>query len=486
VDTNFLFSILGLHENPSNEAAESLIELMRRLRGKISAKLFLFPLTIDEFKRVLRSHQQFLSNLRLEPNLATVGANSGLTGVTLKFIQETKRAGHAIKAADYFGPYLEDLLPIIRSNGLELYNAPVDGYTMRQDVVDDILVQREHELQLPSERRKSYEQLLHDVCLWHFVKDRRPALVESPADAKYWVVTVDYRFLGFDAYKRQGATAAVPIVVHPTTLIQLLQLWLPRTPAFEEAIVRSLRFAFLFHEFDSTSEKITVRILESLSRFENIGDLSQQAIASVLMNQALRTRLAGATEAEQEITLVKEALIEEHNKTTARLQAAKEASERLATESSQKDARISDLESSIGQRNREYDDLVRSSSNERLTLERRLENLEHSRERSNFLVWWVCLPLIVICVIGLGIIRGVRSIGNLGYWWSAVLLWSAQLVIWLYFIDRRGSKSDFIKDWYPFAQLHRFKNWLFTLFLISVPTKLAVDGIYKLYRHFVP
>jgi hypothetical protein len=486
VDTNFLFSILGLHENPSNEAAESLISLMRQLTGKITAKLFLFPLTIDEFKRVVRSHQQFLSNLRLEPNLAAVGARSGLTGVELKFVQEAKRVGHSINAADYFGPYLEDLLPIIRSNGLELYNTPVDEYTKRQDVVDDILVQREYELRLPAGRRKSYEQLLHDVCLWHFVRDRRSARVESPADAKYWVVTVDYRFVGFDAYKRQGAEGSIPLVVHPTTLVQLLHLWVPRTPAYEEAIVRSLRFAFLFQEFDSNSEKMTVRILETLSRYENIRDLSQDAIASVLMNQALRTHLEGATTAEQEITLVKEALIEENNKAIARLQAANETGERLATESKQKDSKIAELEDLIRQRSRVYEDLVQTSSSERMAWEERLKSLEGSRERTSFLVWLLCIPLAAIFAVGLGIVHAVRSIGDLGYWWSVALLWSVQLVIWLYLVDRRGSKSASIKNWDPFVQLHRFKNWLFTIFLVSVPAKLLVDGIYKSYKHFFP
>jgi hypothetical protein len=486
VDTNFLFSILGLHENPSNEAAESLLSLMRQLTGKITAKLFLFPLTVDEFKRVLGSHQQFLSNLRLEPNLAAAGARSGLTGVALKFIQEVNRVGHPIKAADYFGPYLEDLLPIIRSNGLELYNTPVDAYTKRQDVIDDILVQKEHELRLPPEKRKSYEQLLHDVCLWHFVRDRRPARVESPAEAKYWVVTVDYRFLGFDAYKRQGTTGSVPVVVHPTTLIQVLQLWVPRTPAFEEAIVRSLRFAFLFHEFDSNSEKMTVRILESLSRFENIRDLSQEAVASVLMNQALRNRLAGATSVEQEATLVKEALIEENNKAIERLRSATEISERLAAESNEKDNQIAELKDFIGQRNRAYEDLAHASANDRKDWQHRLERLEGNKERNSFLLWSIFVPLIGIFLVGLGVVHVVHSVGNLGSWWSAILLWSAQLVMWLYFIDRQGSKKAPIKDWQPFALIHRFKKWLFTLFLVSVPTKLAVDGLSKLYKHFFP
>jgi hypothetical protein len=114
IDTNFLFSILGLHENPSNEAADSLMNLLRKLTGKVTTRLYLFPLTVDEFKRVVRSHQEFLTDLRLEPNLAAVGSHSGLTGVALKFVQESSRVGHPIKAEDYFGPYLEDLIPVIR------------------------------------------------------------------------------------------------------------------------------------------------------------------------------------------------------------------------------------------------------------------------------------------------------------------------------------------------------------------------------------
>jgi len=310
--------------------------------------------------------------------------------------------------------------------------------------------------------------------------------VESPAEAKYWVVTVDYRFLGFDAFKRQDIGASIPIVVHPTTLIQLLQLWVPRTQEFEEAIVRSLRFAFLFHEFDSNSEKMTVRILESLSRFENIRDLSQDVVSSVLMNQALRTRLAEATSVDQETTLVKEALIEENNKTTERLQLASEISERLAMESNKKDNRIAELEGVIGQRNREYEDLAHAAASDRKDWQHRLERLEGNKERNSFLLWAVFLPLIGILLVGLGIVRVVHSVGNLGPLWSAVLLWSAQLVVWLYLIDRQGSRRALIKDWGPFALIHRFKKWLFALFLVSVPTKLASESLIKVFKHFFP
>ena len=57
-------------------------------------------------------------------------------------------------------------------------------------------------------------------------------------------MTVDHRLLRFDRQKTQGRdTNAVPICVHPAVLIQMLQLWLPRTPRFDEAMLQSVRCA---------------------------------------------------------------------------------------------------------------------------------------------------------------------------------------------------------------------------------------------------
>jgi hypothetical protein len=50
VDTNFLFSLLDLHENPSNAAARELQELLTDLKSNPEVKLFIIPRTIEEAK----------------------------------------------------------------------------------------------------------------------------------------------------------------------------------------------------------------------------------------------------------------------------------------------------------------------------------------------------------------------------------------------------------------------------------------------------
>ena len=52
IDTNVLFSVLGFHDNPSNEAAESLMRLTSELSGRVHCKLYAYPLTIDELTNV--------------------------------------------------------------------------------------------------------------------------------------------------------------------------------------------------------------------------------------------------------------------------------------------------------------------------------------------------------------------------------------------------------------------------------------------------
>src|SRR5260370_3519325 len=268
VDTNFLFSFLDLHENPSNEAAKSLVKLTKQLEGRALCKFYVSAETLDEFKRVVTAQRDFLHGLVLPVNLAQAALEMDLSAVALRFVEFSKQAGQPISAEAYFRPYLSDLLPTLRSKQVELFNESMKPYSMRQDVIDDILEQQRFERKRYGENGKSYEQLRHDVVLWYFVSEKRPVRVESPVEATFWIVTVDYHFLGFDLHKRSDQQSSIPVCLHPTSLIQLLQFCLPRTREFEEAILDSLRLPLLFQEFDSSAERVTVRILETLARFE--------------------------------------------------------------------------------------------------------------------------------------------------------------------------------------------------------------------------
>jgi hypothetical protein len=104
VDTNFLMSFLELHDNPSNEAAKSLVALTKQLAGKAVWKFYVSPETMDEFKRVVRAQRDFLHGLSLPPNMARVALEIDLSGVARKFIEFSIAARHPVSAEAYFEP----------------------------------------------------------------------------------------------------------------------------------------------------------------------------------------------------------------------------------------------------------------------------------------------------------------------------------------------------------------------------------------------
>lgn len=314
VDTNFLFSLLELHENPSNAAARELLDLIAQLKSNPKVQLFIVPRTIEEAKTSIAAAKQRLLGIPGGRNFTQAALNVGVSGMTERFLLERQHRGGKLTAEDWFDPYLTDFVAIAQGKGVEFFNESLDQYATQQAVVDDILHIQEHEQRhLDESKRKSYKKVAHDMILWHFVSDQRPAYIESPIDCRDWILTVDYRLIGFDEYKRKNSGSQIPLCLHPTSLIQLLQFWIPRTKEFEEAMLGSMRLPFLFQEFDAEGERTSLRILKGLGRFEGRNDISAQTITSVILNDGLRARLQSnrTEDGEAEIALIRDALVEE-------------------------------------------------------------------------------------------------------------------------------------------------------------------------------
>jgi len=483
VDTNFLFSILGLHENPSNEAAQLLMDLVSRLSEKVAVKLYVLPVTVDEARGVFEAGEQSLRGLRLTPNLVDAAVTSGLSGLSQKFAEESKKAGHALRAEDYFGPYIRDLSTIARAKGVEFFNQKLDTYRTNQEVVDALAAQLEFEKRFGT-RAKSYEQLEHDMVLWYFVRDRRPARIESPLEAGYWIVTVDFRFLGFDRYKRESSASTVPICVHPATLIHMLQFWVPRTQEFEEAVLGNLRLPFLFQEFDPNAEKVTIRILGALARFEKVGDLPREAVGSILLNDALRQRLQVEGDLEKHVELVREALIEDSQRIRAELKAAEAKAQDLKQRGDQQIEAIRESERQLEEERAYRKDLEKRLKEVEAGLRSKEEQEQARAQITDFAAKWVIAPLVVILASGLGISIPVVSLTPWGSLRSALMaagVWSVSLILWVWLVDWRGSKDPFVTRWRPFGFFQAFKARLFAALGVVVLAVFA-SALWELMR----
>jgi len=314
LDTNFLFSILKLHDNPGDDSALSLVEVSQRTGKNFEIVLYVLPSTLDEVQRVLTSQIRLVERIRTSIAMSRVAVNQPLPSIAKKFFAAAAKTP-GLSAESFFRPYVEEMRSILDSKGIKILDANPALYNVKQAVIDDVITEMEREVQeLPEAKRKGYETLLHDAVLWHAVKDRRSDNDHSPFDVEYWAVTIDWRLISFDRHKRLAKGNGLPLVLHPSSLIQLIQFWIPRSPELDDVLVDSLRMSLYFQSFDTEDEKVTVKILESISRFENVEDFTESTIKVVLTNQALRTRLKNSSASNQEVfDYVRDELVSLHN-----------------------------------------------------------------------------------------------------------------------------------------------------------------------------
>jgi len=480
LDTNFLFSLLDLHENPANEAAQELVRLLQLIKGHVSVTLYVTPLTVDESRRTLAFYETKLSDMNLTSRLGRVARvlDGELSGLSLRYLSAVRKAKHRLSAKEYFEPYLTNLVGFLRAKGIELYNENTEGLSKTQPVIDDILEQQQFEKTHFPDRTKPYEALRHDMTLWHLAVQRRPKSLDAPLDAIYWVVTVDYRLLGFDAHKRRLTNCLVPVCVHPTVLVQMLQLWLPRTPEFESALFESLR-ALLPQFFDSEAEEMSLRILRALSRFEDVDDLPEETITSLLLNRALRHRMVGEGDIGEQIALIRDAIVEEAAVTHRALDAeqargdalAKEL-ERLTNEAGQMQA-SSDLKERQAEAQRlALEQELIGERKKRTTLESRLSSLEaamvkqeqqraiatlalaRDRDRQRFAI----LMLLLSVVLGVGVWFGASEVNReFGFpiTKARILAGLLALGLWLTVMLLVGRAREAIRSWPVFQKADR-------------------------------
>lgn len=489
VDTNFLFSVLAFHDNPSNEAAESLMKVIAELPQKVTCKLYVFPLTVDETKHAIEFHRDSFKYIELTPNVASAAADTALSGISQKFVTACAQARRAISAEEYFGPYLTGLIPIIRSKGIEEYNQPVAKYSMDQGVIDDIRIQLDFQKRPTVKRPKTYEELRHDVVLWHFVSEKRPPLMESPLQAKYFVTTVDYSFLGFDAYKCRKENLNIRVCLHPSALMQLLQFWVPRSAALDEAVVGSLRWRFLFHDFDPKAESITLRILQTLSRFEDIADIPTETVKKVLLNEALRQKLFAEKDIEKRVELVRESLRAEGMVSIEKLQKAEAEAEKLKDHIQDQVNSISGLQQTIERYDKELTERGQDLANERdhrRGMEERLREIEENHrkrlDRQTILAFALKSLLALALLIGVPLVLNSSLVGGPRSRMMIDLMEGGLIMPWIWITDRRGQRVPAVNKWRPFISFHEGKNFLFSVLILGVVVHIVGAAVWDFLR----
>ncbi len=485
VDTNFLFSLMELHENPSNAAALELQELLEKLNSNPKVDLVVTPETIEEAKSSISYTKSRLNGLPAGANFTEAALRANFSGMAIRFLNQRLVKNGSLSPEDWFDPYMNDFVRLARGKGVELHNEKMDEYSTRQDVVDDIHLVLNSEKRLPPERRKSYEKIAHDMKLWHFVNDKRPAYSESPIDVKDWILTVDFRLINFDGHKQKKAAGQFPVCLHPTPFIQLLQFWVPRSPDFEEAMLGSLRLPFLFEEFDVEGEKTSLKILKGIGRYEGSEGLSSQTITHVMLNDGLRARLQTGHSEDEELQIIRDALVEEMK---AKADAEAERAQQLSSDLQQSRSKVTILDSEAKNKDKEIELLkTRISEEEEKVKNAELSLLEQGKQIAGLKQKWdeqeAKSSRMRSLVVYLGILFFVLSAAFASAWFIPTLLpdvvsiigikWAKLLLGVVFFIffhlilEWTVGRRALMKELWPFRQVCRFRGWLWTLVILG-------------------
>lgn len=331
VDTNFLFSILALHQNPSNEPATVLLDLIEEIRPYVDVELVVAPITIDEARYVLRNAQSSLQDISGHPNIASGALTAEISGMTRRYLEVVANTNRILSAHDYFEPYIVGLIEILRDKGVKLIDENIRASNQSEEFYRDFEGQKDYQKRRGVKSKDDFT-LEHDILLWHYVREKRPPRSASLFDAKYWIVTIDFSLIGFDSFKRRSERDEPPVCLHPTSLIQLFQFWVPRSDKYEEAIFESLKLPFLFYSFDSEDERVTVEIIRSLENVTDSESLSVETARNIFLDKALRKKVSGETDPEKLTEYVKEQLLLEDDKLRDMIGEVNRQNDKLAEE----------------------------------------------------------------------------------------------------------------------------------------------------------
>ncbi|MDD3738494.1 MAG: hypothetical protein PHP31_04295 [Lentimicrobiaceae bacterium] len=386
VDTNFLLTLLDLHDNPSNEAAYSLVELLDEIKNRVKVKFYVLPVTVMEFQNLISKFKDYLKKLKPSLNQAIAAENTeDFSGIIKKYFQKCHEKGIMLDVDDYFDPYLDNFTVNIRKKGIEIQQDNMDKYSTDIRVVNDLLDQVEYrfdrndragkyvglnEEEKELRKRNIYDKFNHDCKMWHYVKDKRPAYIDSTKDVVNWILTLDFSFLEYDKYKQYRDTnTKISICLHPNEFISMLQFWVPRTEKFENAILGNFRLPFLFKEVDSESERVSLAILNAMSQYDDSEKFTSELVTEILTNKALRQKIKVSNTVEENAKLIKEEIFKRYEVTKQLLGQEKEKKESLSEE-------LSLVKNEIGTLNKKIDELQDKTNKK---IEKELELVRNSR-----------------------------------------------------------------------------------------------------------
>jgi hypothetical protein len=285
LDTNTIFSILGLHRNPANEATEALVGLRQRTSEYIDVRMFVLPTSLEEARAALEGALAHAPTHAVSSAMIDAAEElRELSGLVGRYLEKSRERPQT--SSSYFRYYIDHLEALLEAKGVKVVgDADVTGIAERASVrraVSDQLTFEE-----VATRPRSRRAIEHDVVAMEFVRDRRPPAASTVAEVGWWFLTVDIGLQKREMDSLRGRRG-IPRSVMPDELSQILRFWVPRSERLERALMGGIRLPFSFFSYDNRSQEVSIAILDALAAYERSDELPIATIRSVLADKTVR------------------------------------------------------------------------------------------------------------------------------------------------------------------------------------------------------
>lgn len=259
LDTNVLYSILGLHSHPENEACKALIRLINDNKNHLKIKLRYSELTRKE---LLAKREDFND---LQEQLTDSGISALLKSNKLddfsrhyyeNLLNNRENTLHPSKIIDIASNILvKESIDIARNKkrienlGVDYLDTRIQDYRRYIDFKNDVKKEFSDKNKITYHPTlKSDKQIEHDIILRELIIDQRSQLMvrgEPPSfnSIKYYGITLDKHLRNYDTQQLSDSEdeKSFPVFFRPSFLLNQLIKVLPlKTADYKKAFIKAI------------------------------------------------------------------------------------------------------------------------------------------------------------------------------------------------------------------------------------------------------
>jgi hypothetical protein len=282
LDTNFLFSILGLHANVENESSRELIKLVVLNKDIIKIKFRYSELTLKELRHKKDDFSSLDESLT-DSSIRAILSSGDLDEFARKYYSDLlinrDETLHPVKIIDL----AEITLPkegILISRNQKQIDSLDEKFIGERIVEYQRYINEINELRTDFSKKnhtyfrpyfRSDSQITHDVILRELILSSRRLFkkdeVKTFNEVKYFGLTLDELLIRFDSHKIKSVESAkYPTFFRPSFLLNKLVKLLPiKTPDYKKAFIKAVSTRG-FHK-DSQKSNDIIKVATYLKKF---------------------------------------------------------------------------------------------------------------------------------------------------------------------------------------------------------------------------